>query len=93
VTPQTIAIIQAEHLDTYRIKLHFDDGVEQVVDFQPFLVNCAHPALRAYLDPQRFHEFRIEFGDLVWGDYDLCFPVMDLYCNTIDRNRIEQKAA
>jgi hypothetical protein len=21
----------------------------------------------------------------VWGDYDLCFPIMDLYLNQIDK--------
>lgn len=83
MSSQTLAITGAEHLDSYRIKLHFDDGVEQVVDFQPFLANSGHPALRAYLDPPCFREFRIEFGDLVWGDYELCFPISDLRSSSV----------
>ena len=27
--------------------------------------------------------FRIENGELVWGDYALCFPMTDLYRNCI----------
>ncbi len=83
MTPQTLVIADAAQLDSYRIKLYFDDGVEQVVDFQPFLVHAGHPAICAYLDPKRFREFRIEFGDLVWGDYDLCFPISDLRRNSL----------
>ena len=40
--------------------------------------------IRAYLEPVRFAGFRVEYGELVWGDYELCFPVIDL-----DRNMIE----
>ena len=35
-------------------------------------------------DPVRFATFRIEYGELVWGDYDLCFPVIDLYLNQLE---------
>lgn len=24
-------------------------------------------------------KFKIEFGDLVWGNYEMCFPIWDLY--------------
>ncbi|WP_404357410.1 hypothetical protein [Methylotuvimicrobium sp. KM1] len=31
-----------------------------------------------------FADFRVEYGELIWGDYELCFPVIDLYRNTIE---------
>jgi len=93
MTQQILAVMTAEYLDGYRIRLQFNDGKEQVVDFYPFLGRSAHPAIRAYLDPQQFAGFRIEYGDLVWGDYDLCFPIMDLYRNTISHNEPQQEAA
>lgn len=93
MTQQILAITAAEHLDGYCIRLQFNDGKEQIVDFYPFLGCSAHPAIRAYLDPQQFAGFRIEYGDLVWGDYDLCFPIMDLYRNSISHSEIEQEAA
>ena len=77
----------------YRLRLNFDDGTEQIVDFKPFLQQSIHPDIRAYLEPARFATFRIEYGDLVWGDYDLCFPIMDLYHNRLNKHDSLQAVA
>ena len=84
MTRSLINIVSAELLEDYRISLRFDDGTEQMVDFKSFLSRSQHPAIRAYLDPARFASFRIEYGELVWGDYELCFPLIDLYCNQVE---------
>jgi hypothetical protein len=84
MTPATIHIVTAEQAVDFRIRLRFDDGTEQTVDFKPFLTHTLHPDIRAWLDPVRFATFRIEYGELVWGDYALCFPVIDLYRNQIE---------
>ena len=84
--PATINIILAEQAGDFRLRLQFDDGVEQIVDFKPFLTHARHPDIRAWLDPARFATFRLEYGELVWGDYDLCFPVIDLYRNQIEHH-------
>ena len=68
----------------YRLRLVFDDGNEEVVDFKPFLTRSHHPDIRAFLDPVKFANFRIEYGELVWGDYELCFPIIDLYRNQLE---------
>ena len=88
MTDRIINIVSAEPAGDLGLCLRFDDGTEQVVDFKPFLSRSVHPDIRAYLDPERFAAFRIEYGELVWGDYDLCFPVIDLY-----RNQLEKLAA
>ncbi|BCB26623.1 hypothetical protein SKTS_15090 [Sulfurimicrobium lacus] len=88
MTPTAINIITAEQVGDFRIRLEFDDRTEQTVDFKPFLTHALHPDIRAWLDPARFATFRLEYGELVWGDYDLCFPVIDLY-----RNQIEHSAS
>ncbi|MDO8811858.1 MAG: DUF2442 domain-containing protein [Gallionella sp.] len=85
MTPAIINIVTAEQVGDFRIRLQFDDGIEQTVDFKPFLSHSLHPDIRAWLDPARFATFRLEYGELVWGDYDLCFPVIDLYRNQIER--------
>jgi len=86
MTPATINIVAAELVGDFRIHLQFDDGIEQTVDFKPFLTHALHPDIRAWLDPARFAAFRLEYGELIWGDYDLCFPVIDLYRNQIEHN-------
>ncbi len=88
-----INIISAIQTGEYRIRLVFDDNTIQEVDFKPFLVRSHHPDIRAYLEPVRFAGFRVEYGELVWGDYALCFPVIDLYCNTIEHDQSKTAAA
>lgn len=51
----------------------------RTIDFEPFLRRSRNPLIQAYLDPGLFSAFSIKEGDLVWGDYDLCFPIADLY--------------
>jgi hypothetical protein len=69
----------AQFTGDYAIKLIFTDGTEQQVDFGPFLENSQHPAIRKYLDINRFKSFKIVDGNLNWNDYDLIFPIADLY--------------
>lgn len=78
-----IEIVRAEQISDYKLKLHFNDGMERIVDFEPFLRSSRNPMIREYLSPEKFASFRLEYGDLVWGDYGLCFPIADLYENRI----------
>jgi len=78
-----IEIIRAEQVSAYRLRLHFSDGESRIVDFETFLQESRNPMIRAYLDPKKFARFRLEYGDLVWDDYALCFPIADLYENRI----------
>jgi len=76
-----IDIVQVVRLTDYELKLSFSDGVERVIDFEPFLRRSRNPMIRAYLDQQKFASFRLEHGNLIWDDYGLCFPIADLYEN------------
>ena len=78
-----VDVVQAEHEADYRLRLRFSDGAERIVDFEPFLRRSRNPLIRAFLDPKAFAAFRVENGDLTWGEYDLCFPIADLYENRI----------
>ena len=91
--PTAINITKAEMTGDYKLRLEFDDGAVQTIDFLPFLSHAVHPAIRAYLDLKQFAGFRIEYGELVWGDYDLCFPLADLYCNRIVHVETLEEAA
>ena len=82
MTPSENAVIfieRAEHAGDFKIRLTFSDTVVRTVGFGPFLRRSRNPLIQVYLDPTAFAGFQIRKGDLVWGDYDLCFPIADLY--------------
>jgi hypothetical protein len=74
-----ISIIRAEYTAEYRIILTFSDGIEKEIDFGPFLRNAKNPMARKYLDKKLFRNFKIKYGDIIWNDYEMCFPIWDLY--------------
>ena len=91
--PAKINITSVEPVGDYALRLSFDDGTTQTVDFKPFLSASRHPDIRAYLEPARFALYHIEYGELVWGEYDLCFPISDLYQNRLMPDSTMAKAA
>jgi hypothetical protein len=78
-----IDITAAERIAEYTLRVSFSDGIEQLIDFGPFLRSNPNPLIRAYLSQEKFTSFRVEQGDLVWDDYGLCFAIADLYENRI----------
>ena len=70
----------AEYAGGLSLKLTFDDGTTRIVDFFSFIRNHPHPQYDKYLDQDTFRTFRLENGNVVWGeDWDMIFPVEDLY--------------
>jgi hypothetical protein len=78
-----ISIQNAEYQGNYIIKLLFSDNVERLVDFKDFLRNARNPMTKKYLDEKLFKNYTIKYGDLIWNDYEMCFPIWDLYTNNI----------
>ncbi len=78
-----ISIKNAEYLGEYRIKLLFSDNEIKVIDFNDFLNNARNPMTRKYLNENLFRNYSIQYGDLIWNDYELCFPIWDLYTGNI----------
>lgn len=74
-----IFVEHAEHIGDLKLRITFNDHTMRIVDFGPFLRESRHPLIQAYLDPAAFSRFTVRDGDLMWGDYDLCFPIADLY--------------
>jgi hypothetical protein len=80
---KAINITSAKDLGNHRIELVFSDRHSVTVNFGPFLRASFNPGIRKFLAPQEFQLFQIVHGNLVWGDYDLCFPIEDLYAGRI----------
>ncbi len=74
-----IRIDSAKYLSDYAIRIKFSDGNEKLVDFKPFLSKSLHPSIKKYLDENKFSNFSLTDGNLNWNDYDLIFPISDLY--------------
>lgn len=76
---EVVDIEDAQYLERYKLMLCFSNGMKRVVDFEPFLTTSTNPLIRQYLDLSNFKNFVLEYGNLHWNNYDLCFPVADLY--------------
>lgn len=80
-----ISIEKAEYIKDYKISLLFSDGTRNIVDFEPFLQSSPNPMTTKFLKIDKFKNFTIDRGDLVWNDYELCFPIWDLYEGVISK--------
>lgn len=74
-----ISINKADYVGEYKIKFLFSDGVERLIDFSDFLKNAKNPMARKYLDKELFRNYTINYGDIIWNDYEMCFPIWDLH--------------
>ncbi len=74
-----ISIQEVVYKGDYKIYFLFSDGVERIIDFENFLKNAKNPMTNKYLNKELFKSFTIEYGDIFWNDYELCFPIWDLH--------------
>lgn len=76
---EPLEICTAKYIGDFKISILFSDGINQLVEFKSFLQNSLHPAINKYLDEERFKSFKIIDGNINWNNYDLIFPLEDLY--------------
>ncbi|OGU15770.1 MAG: hypothetical protein A2X61_02465 [Ignavibacteria bacterium GWB2_35_12] len=76
---RAVKIIDAKYLKDYKIQLVFNDKVKKIIDFYNLLINSNYPNEKKYLDKNNFIQFRIDLGDLIWNDFDMCFQAKNLY--------------
>ena len=74
-----IEITEARYVSEYKIRLVFNDGTVRIMDFGLFLAKAHNSEITEYRDLRKFKSFRIEHGELIWGDYQMLFPVADLH--------------
>lgn len=78
-----LKIKSASYVKNYELRIIFQDGKEVNVDFYDFLKSSTNPHIRDYLNLEKFKSFQIKDHDLLWGDFDLLFPIEDLYTGKI----------
>ena len=74
-----IQVKSAQYIGDFAIRVLFSDGCKKLVDFKPFLENSLHPSIQKYLTENVFKEYQIVDGNLNWNDFDMIFPIEDLY--------------
>jgi hypothetical protein len=79
MSKQNLKIKSAKYIKNYELMITFQDGKEVNVDFYDFLKTSTNPQILEYLRLEKFKSFKIKDNDLQWGDFDLLFPIKDLY--------------
>lgn len=79
-----ISIINAQYKGDYKIAFKFSDNTTKVVDFKAFLMDAKNPMTKKYQDESLFKNFTIEYGDIQWNNFELCFPIWNLYQGDIE---------
>lgn len=74
-----ITIKKANYIGDFVLGLTFSDGIYREVNFKEFLFNSKNPMTNKFQDEHLFKSFCIEHGELNWNEYELCFPMSDLY--------------
>jgi len=78
-TTRYIKMTAARYLKNYQIEFEFDDQTKKIIDFESFLKQAKNPMLKKYLDLTVFKNVTLRDGDIDWNDYELCFPIADIY--------------
>ena len=78
-TTTYLEIVGAEYASGYKIRLSFNDGTKRVMDFEPFLRKAMNPDITKYRQLRNFKKFHLHYGDLMWGDFEMIFPIEDLH--------------
>ena len=79
-----LKIKKVDYLEGLTLKIIFSDDSVHCINFQPFLERSRHPEIRKYLRRSKFKEYKLTSGELMWGDFDLIFPIADLYRGKIE---------
>ena len=78
-TTNYLEITEAKYVSGYKISLAFNDGTVRTMDFDPFLRKAMHPDIAKYRQLRNFKKFHLHYGDLMWGDFEMIFPISDLH--------------
>ena len=78
-----ITIKKIKYIEKFKIEISFSDGKIKIIDFADFILNSKKPDIKKYQKPAQFKKFNFKNGELMWGDFEMIFPISDLYEGTI----------
>jgi hypothetical protein len=74
-----IFVTEAKYIGDYAVRVDFNNKHSSLIDFKPFLESTRHPSIKKYTNEKLFKKFKIIHGNLNWNDYEMIFPIEDLY--------------
>ena len=75
-----LSVINAEYIGELSVKIFFNDETTSNIDVGEFIKKHPHPQYNKYLEEKNFKKFKIDSGNVVWGNnWDLIFPIEQLY--------------
>ena len=81
---KTLTVSNAEYIGDLSVKIFFNDNTSNTIDVGSFIKKHPHPQYNKYLDEKKFKKFKIDSGNVVWGNnWDLIFPIEQLYKGSI----------
>ena len=78
-----IKILHVAHLKNFELQITFSEGTIKNIDFAGFILNSKKPDVQKYQKPSKFKAFSFKNGELRWGDFEMIFPIMDLYKGSV----------
>ncbi|GHT35051.1 hypothetical protein FACS189434_12230 [Bacteroidia bacterium] len=63
-----IWIVNAKHLDDYKVQVEFNDGVIGIINFLDILGNDKRMIIRELLDLNKFKTVRVDYDTLCWDN-------------------------
>jgi hypothetical protein len=75
-------VLSAKYIDDYKVEIIFDDKKKNIINFLPAIKS--NPVCKKYLDISKFKKFKVDQGNIVWGNnWDMIFTLESLYNNTL----------
>ena len=82
---KNINIKNVEYIGNLSINIQFNDNTITTIDVGDFIKKHPHPQYNKYLQEKNFKNFKIDNGNVVWGNnWDLIFPIEQLYIGKIN---------
>ena len=76
---KSIRVASAHYIGDYALRILFNNRQTKLVDFKAFLEKSKQPSIKKYMNEKYFKKFKIVHGNINWNDYEMIFPVEDLY--------------
>ena len=76
---RTPSIKEASYLGNFIVNIQFSNGETKAIDFKGFLAHSTNPGIEKFRSEAYFKGFEVVDGNLNWYDYEMIFPLKDLY--------------